>query len=98
MNEDVSRTYLEEAKLKLRRFFIRRQGAYQRVFSKDSEDVKLILADLAKFCRAHETAFDADPRITALYEGRREVFLRLQHHLQLTTDEFWQLYVRKDIE
>ncbi len=51
-----------------------------------------VLVDLAKFCRAHETCFDADPRIHAVFEGRREVWLRIQQHLNLTPDQLWALY------
>lgn len=96
--DDAERTYLEEALQKLKRFFTRRQTSYRKVFNTQSTDVIEVLHDLAKFCRAHETAFDPDPRITALFQGRREVWLRLEHHLQLTSDEFWQLYKRKDID
>ena len=36
-----------------------------------------VLADLNRFCRVNASAFDADPRIHALIEGRREVALRI---------------------
>jgi hypothetical protein len=98
VSEDVERTYLEEALQKLKRFFLRRQTIYRRVFDLKSDDTEFVLADLAKFCRAHETAFDADPRITALLEGRREVYLRIEHALRLNADEYWAIYKRKDIE
>lgn len=51
-----------------------------------------VLEDLAKFCRAHETCFDADPRLHALAEGRREVWLRIQQALRLDGDELFRLY------
>lgn len=46
-----------------------------------------VLIDLARFCRANETCFDADPRIHAVAEGRREVWLRIQDHLRLTPEQ-----------
>lgn len=53
---------------------------------------KTVLRDLAKFCRAHESTFHQDERAHAMAEGRREVWLRIQHHLQLSPDELWDLY------
>lgn len=50
-----------------------------------------VLRDLAKFCRANETCFDADPRLHAVLEGRREVWLRIQNHLHLSADELFTL-------
>lgn len=72
-----------------------RRLAYKRTFNNESIDAKAVLADLAKFCRANESTFDTDPRIHALLEGRKEVWLRIQHHLQLTDDQLWSLYTRK---
>lgn len=53
---------------------------------------KRVLRDLAKFCRAHETTFHEDPRIHAVMEGRREVWLRIQGNLHLDDDALWDLY------
>lgn len=61
-------------------FLQHRQRAYQLVFG--SELAKTVLEDLAKFCRAEQTTFDPDPRIHAVLEGRREVWLRIQDHLK----------------
>lgn len=81
---------LEKAKL-----FVRgRKHAYQLVFNKESLYTKHVLADLAKFCRANTTTFHSDDRMHAVLEGRREVFLRIQQHLNLSEDELWDLYGR----
>lgn len=69
-----------------------RQTDYRLVFT--GPRAEAVLADLARFCRAHETTFSADGRAQALLEGRREVWLRIQHHLQLTPDDLWKLYGR----
>lgn len=53
---------------------------------------QMVLADLAKFCRADASCYDADPRMHAVLEGRREVWLRIQQHLRLTPEELFQLY------
>jgi hypothetical protein len=78
---------LEEA----RAFIFNRQAAYKNVFG-DGEHAKLILKDLAKFCRAEESCFHMDPRAHALAEGRREVWLRIQSHLNLTSEELAAKY------
>lgn len=67
-----------------------RAHAYRVTFTGPrAEDV---LADLAKFCRATESTFHSDPRAHAVAEGRREVWLRIQHHLQLDDAELWKRY------
>lgn len=59
----------------------KRSQHYKRLFIDDdgtpSIDGEKVLADLRKFCRGDRSTFDADPRIHALLEGRREVFLRI---------------------
>ena len=74
-----------------------RRLAYQRALNAESIDVQTVLADLAKFCRASSSTFDADPRVHALLEGRKEVWLRIQQHLNLTDDQLWNLFTRKVI-
>lgn len=69
------------------------QRAYSAVFG--SPIGKIVLEDLARFCRAVETTFDVDPRRHALLEGRRETFLRIQSLSSLTPDEVLQLVARR---
>ncbi len=45
------------------------------------------LRDLALFCRATESCFDPDPRIHAMLEGRREVWLRIAKHCRLNEEQ-----------
>jgi hypothetical protein len=73
-----------------RQYISRRRTAYVRVFDGPFGDE--VLADLAKFCRANDTAFHADPRVHAALEGRREVFLRIARHLNLTDEQLWALH------
>lgn len=80
----------EQAKALLRS----KKQAYDTVFN-NGVDAKIVLKDLGEFCRANETTFHEDPRAHALIEGRREVWLRIQKHLNLTPDELWEL-TRKD--
>lgn len=51
-----------------------------------------VRVDLARFCRAHQSCFDPDPRIHAVLEGRREVWLRMQQHWQLSPEQLAELY------
>lgn len=67
-----------------------RKRAYQLAFSNRNNST--VLKDLAKFCYANKT-----PRCTDLYRlgvaaGRREVWLRIQEHLNLQPDELYELY------
>lgn len=76
----------EEAEALLRR----RKQSYLE-FS-ESPGGMILLADLAKFCRAHETTFHPDPRVAANLDGRREVWLRIQHFLKLDINTLWKIY------
>ena len=74
------------------RFLIGRAGAFRRVFLNTGFDGDTVLRDLAKFCRAHASTAHADPHVAARLDGRREVWLRLQHHLKLDNENLWRLY------
>ena len=74
----------------LRRVLLERRYAYQKTLQGPLAEV--VLKDLARFCRANESTFHADPRAHAVAEGRREVWLRIQHHLRLTPAQLWELY------
>lgn len=72
-----------------------RKRAYETTFNPDSIDAKIVMRDLADFCRADKTTFHEDARLHALLEGRREVWLRIMKYLNLTPDELWDV-TRKD--
>lgn len=71
-------------------FLARRRTAYVRAFS--GPPGHEVLADLAKFCRANQTTYHPDPRVHAALEGRREVWLRITQHLNLSDDDLWAIY------
>jgi hypothetical protein len=78
-------------------YLFKRRRAYQHIFPKDDPAVQEVLTDLAKFCRAHAgTSSAKGDRASAVLDGRREVWLRIQHHLQLSEEELWALYSRKE--
>lgn len=71
--------------------FVRgRKATYQLTFNNPHGHAVLI--DLAKFCRAAETCFHPDPRLHAVAEGRREVWLRIAQHLNLSSEQLYALY------
>jgi hypothetical protein len=74
-----------------------RQLAYQRVFLGHGIDTEIVLHDLAKFCRAHESTFHIEHSASDRLDGRREVWLRIQHHLQLTDQQLWDIYGNKSL-
>lgn len=76
----------------IRRLIGSRAYAYKVTFNKESAWAHIVLRDLAQFCRAHKTTFHEDPRMQAVLEGRREVFLRIQEHLQLTETQIFDLH------
>jgi hypothetical protein len=73
-----------------------RKRAFRIVFGGPAG--QMVMQDLLMFCRATETCFDADPRKHAVLEGRREVWLRIQQHLQLTPDQLYALYGGKTLQ
>src|SRR4051794_40396105 len=75
--------------------FAERQTAYRAVFDPNGARTAAVLRDLARFCRAHASTFHADARIHAVLEGRREVWLRIQKHLNLTSDELWAIHEKE---
>jgi hypothetical protein len=79
-----------------RNFLFRRQQAYQTVLNPETIPAQIVLGDLAKFCRATRSTFHADPHMAARLDGRREVWLRISEHLNLTQEELWAIYGKLD--
>lgn len=70
-------------------FLRTRKRAYEAAFgAKDS----VLRRDFEKFCRANASCFNPDPRLHAVLEGRREVWLRIAQHLDNTPEELAALY------
>lgn len=51
-----------------------------------------MMKDLAKFCRANESCYHQEDFMRGVLTGRREVWLRIQAHLNLSDRELWRLY------
>jgi len=71
-----------------------RQKAYALTLS-EGDSAGIVMKDLAKFCRAKESTFHPDPRAHALAEGRREVYLRIMEHLELSVEDLYGIYTGK---
>jgi hypothetical protein len=81
-----------QARRKQLEFLAYRKQSYQAVFMPGDQPAAVVLADLSKFCRAGMSTFHPDPRIHALQEGRKEVWLRIAHHLNLTEEEMYYIF------
>lgn len=84
----------EEMLSKLRTVLMGRRHHYRLTFL--SPPGQKVLKDLARFCRANVSTFHEDARLHAVAEGRREVWLRIANHLNMTPDELWKLYSGQD--
>ena len=72
----------------LRRF---KRAAYRAVFGGPAG--QSVMNDLSVFCRANETCvIPGDRDRSLILEGRREVFLRITQHLNLTQEQLYTLY------
>lgn len=71
-------------------FLRRRKRNYQLTFMDMSGQE--VLMDLVQFCRADASCWHPDARVHAVLEGRREVWLRIQQHLNLTSEQLAALY------
>jgi hypothetical protein len=73
----------------VKNFLVTRGQAYRKTFKTIYGE--RVLIDLARFCRANESTFNPDARAEGVLQGRREVWLRISKHLNLTEDEL-QVY------
>lgn len=79
-------------------FLPTRKKAYQYAFSYTSGHGRLLLDDLARFCRANETCVvigadgHVDKERSLILEGRREVWLRIQQHIHLDDAQLMQIF------
>ncbi len=81
---------------RIRGALMRRQEAYRKVFSGNptKDDQKIVIDDLAGFCRGKETTFHENDRVHCLLTGRNEVYQRVEDHTQLTFDALLNKYDR----
>lgn len=78
----------------------RRRVAYANVFSRgptSQEDLDIVFADLAHFCRAFKPTFDVNDGVHAetldkMKQGRREVYQRIFDHVSLSEETLFLKY------
>ena len=75
-----------------------REIAYKNCFDLSMLENRAVLGDLALFCRMFTTTHDPnqteDPKVL---EGRRQVFLRIQEHLQFSPMQLYALHPLRKI-
>lgn len=80
----------------------RRRNAYRAVFQPSGGQLgisqEIVLADLRKFCRATDSTAVVsrvqqriDPIASAVLVGRREVWLRIMHHLHISDADLYRM-------
>lgn len=71
-------------------------GAYVTLLA--TPEGKLVLRDLAAYCRVGQSSFVAgDPHQTAFNEGARDVFLHVAEMAGIRPDDFPQLTANGDV-
>ena len=81
---------IDEQTAELKDGLSQRQQAYRAVFEGPHGD--MVKRDLARYCRAFKSTFNPNPHIASKLDGRREVYLRILEHLELSDEELWALY------
>lgn len=76
-------------------FIQERQKAYKLSFGGKNTTTKIIMDDLREFCFAEKTCFVPDNgRVSEIFEGRRQVWLRIHEHLDKELTELVELYTQ----
>ena len=74
-----------------------RSRSYRMVFNPQSGDAKAVLKDLARFCRANETVYHPDQRMTDVMIGRNEVLLRILRHMKLQPTDLYAILDGREV-
>lgn len=81
------------AKLGSFEFLRFRKRDYQLTLGRLDVHSQRVLNDLAQFCRANDTCVvPGDRDLTLILEGRREVWLRIANHLNLTPQQLYAIF------
>lgn len=86
----------------VRKLFFKRKRAYQALFREEeghlNENMKIVMADLRKFCFGTGSSFSTDPLTLARNEGRREVLERIRSYVHITEDELFRMTETLEID
>lgn len=91
----MTREELLEAERQTLAAIIERKTAFQLTFGSPAGEK--VLDDFDRFCRGSRSCFDPDPRVHAVLEGRREVWLRIREHLDRTPEQLFELYTGRPL-
>lgn len=81
---------INEAYLRTIDFLRLRKRTYQLTFQNPKSNG--VLKDLAKFCHANEIPRTSDLYLLGVANGRRETWLRIQNHLNLSEEDLYAIY------
>jgi hypothetical protein len=71
--------------------------AFQLAFKSPAGET--VLKELAGYCRAFTTTAHENQHLSFVLEGRRQVYLRIQHYLNLNPEELNELFnIRGDYD
>lgn len=87
-----ARRMLRDSFERFKNWVFGRREAYRDVFDPRRPTSLIVLRDLAERCYAHETTMSNDPRDQAARESLRGLWLHIQHQINLTDEQLWELY------
>jgi len=74
-------------------------AAYREKLGQGDEAARLILADLARYCRAGQSSFVAgDPHQTAFNEGARDAYLHVAEMIGMEAGELVELAPKAGVD
>lgn len=91
--EAAARGLVAEIDDELKRFIDARRRNYTALFS--HPEAEFVMLDLARFCRAYYPTWNENQKVQDLYEGRREVFLRIMSQTLLDTDTLFTKHMKE---
>jgi hypothetical protein len=75
---------------------VARSRSYKAVFNKENRAVRVVLADLARYCRANKPTFSGEESHKAAFlEGRRDVMNRIMEQLNVSENDL-RLYMENE--
>ena len=74
-----------------------RKRAFQLAFKSPAGEA--VMRELAKYCRVYSTTAHETPNLTFVFEGRRQVYLRIQQYLESSVESLHEMFnVRGDYD
>ncbi len=90
--EELKAQTIEYLRRRKTSYFFGFKALMQRV--KPTPQADMMIADLARFCRAMDDLTGTTDRETYILIGRRQVWLRIMQHHYMSPEELYDLYSR----